>query len=309
MAKGDLMQPTKVIVRRPVWPFAALCLLIASLVGLMYGAFVIDKGVRGYATGESLWSKGRKDAIHALELYLFGGDEKHWLDYQAGLAVPLADREARLSVSVKREGGQAVVRVLQRMKREGFTPDVVVAHPGADQDRRRTLEVRDMVGSQRRRDLGHYGAAGMANRRTDLYAALVRAHRTTLVFVNTRRLAERVAGAVPGRLSRHRPGTESRCRGTQHHAGYLAAGKTVHEEPPIFPKCAGLHQTTKCRATQSGKREQVSRSGGSGGADDGDVFRSAFRPPYLARPAQDLPGVGALTRERIALEFLGARVE
>lgn len=92
------MQATQVAVRRPVWPFAALCLLIASLVGLMYAAFVIDKGVRAYATGESLWSKGRKDAIHALELYLFSGDDRHWQGYQVGLATPLADREARLEM-------------------------------------------------------------------------------------------------------------------------------------------------------------------------------------------------------------------
>ncbi|MFA5937909.1 MAG: hypothetical protein WC809_01025 [Sinimarinibacterium sp.] len=85
-------------VRRPVWPFAALCLLIAALVGLMYSAIVIDKGVRAYATGESLWSKGRKDAMHALELYLFSADEQHWLSYQTGLAVPLADRAARLEM-------------------------------------------------------------------------------------------------------------------------------------------------------------------------------------------------------------------
>ncbi|MEQ1439940.1 hypothetical protein AAG565_11285 [Fontimonas sp. SYSU GA230001] len=92
------MQPARTAVRRPVWPFAALCLLIGALVGLMYSAFVIDKGVRAYATGESLWSKGRKDAIHALELYLFSGEDKHWLDYQTGLAVPLADRAARLEM-------------------------------------------------------------------------------------------------------------------------------------------------------------------------------------------------------------------
>lgn len=92
------MQATQVAVRRPVWPFAALCLLIASLVGLMYAAFVIDKGVRAYATGESLWSKGRKDAIHALELYLFSGDDRHWRGFQTGLAVPLADRDARLEM-------------------------------------------------------------------------------------------------------------------------------------------------------------------------------------------------------------------
>lgn len=92
------MRTTRVAVRRPVWPFAALCLLIGALVGLMYGAFVIDKGVRAYATGESLWSKGRKDAVHALELYLYSGDERHWRGYQTGLAVPLADRDARLEM-------------------------------------------------------------------------------------------------------------------------------------------------------------------------------------------------------------------
>lgn len=99
MAKGDLMQPPPTRIRwRLVVPFVALCLTALSLVAVMYTVIVVDKGVRAYASGESLWSKGRKDAIHALELYLFSGDRRHWDDYLAGLAVPMGDRAARLAM-------------------------------------------------------------------------------------------------------------------------------------------------------------------------------------------------------------------
>lgn len=51
-----------------------------------------------YVTGESQWSKGQKDAVHALERYVRTGDEADYGEFLRTLAVPLADRTARLEM-------------------------------------------------------------------------------------------------------------------------------------------------------------------------------------------------------------------
>lgn len=51
---------------RLVWPFVAVVLLQALIGG---GSLFILSGVRAYVGGESLWSKGQKDAIHYLQRY------------------------------------------------------------------------------------------------------------------------------------------------------------------------------------------------------------------------------------------------
>lgn len=77
---------------RLVSPFVAIVLLQAWLAGMSLN---ILSSVRAYVGGESLWSKGQKDAIHYLNLYSEAGTEQHYDKYLSAIAVPLGDRIAR----------------------------------------------------------------------------------------------------------------------------------------------------------------------------------------------------------------------
>lgn len=80
---------------RLVAPFIAIVLVQAFLAGISLN---ILSSVRAYVGGESLWSKGQKDAIHHLYLYGETGDEHHYEQYQNAIAGPLGDRTARLAL-------------------------------------------------------------------------------------------------------------------------------------------------------------------------------------------------------------------
>lgn len=93
---------------RLVSPFIAIVLLQAFLAGM---SLSVMSSVRAYVGGESLWSKGQKDAIHYLHLYGETGDENAFARFQQAVAVPLGDRDAR--------------RALERQ-----TPDLAAARAG-----------------------------------------------------------------------------------------------------------------------------------------------------------------------------------
>ena len=80
---------------RLVSPFIAIVLLQAFLAGM---SLSILSSVRAYVGGESLWSKGQKDAIHHLYLYGETGDDRHFESYQSAIARPLGDRAARIAL-------------------------------------------------------------------------------------------------------------------------------------------------------------------------------------------------------------------
>ncbi|KQQ56895.1 PAS domain S-box protein [Pseudomonas sp. Leaf127] len=75
-----------------VWPFIAVALFQALL-----GCFslYLMSAVRSYVGGESLWSKGQKDAIHALDLYVLSRHERDWLRYRQAMLIPEGDRLMR----------------------------------------------------------------------------------------------------------------------------------------------------------------------------------------------------------------------
>ncbi|MBD8574623.1 EAL domain-containing protein [Pseudomonas syringae] len=75
-----------------VWPFIAVALFQALL-----GCFslYLMSAVRSYVGGESLWSKGQKDAIHSLDQYVLSRDESDWLRYREAMAIPEGDRLLR----------------------------------------------------------------------------------------------------------------------------------------------------------------------------------------------------------------------
>ncbi len=68
-----------------VWPFIAVA-LFQALLGCV--SLYTMSAVRSYVVGESLWSKGQKDAIHYLSLYANWHDERDYLKYQQAIAVP-----------------------------------------------------------------------------------------------------------------------------------------------------------------------------------------------------------------------------
>ena len=78
-----------------VWPFIAVVLCQALLGGV---SLYVLSAVRGYVAGESLWSKGQKDAIYYLNLYADSRDEAIFLKYQQAIAVPQGGHELRLAL-------------------------------------------------------------------------------------------------------------------------------------------------------------------------------------------------------------------
>src|SRR5207253_11337182 len=78
-----------------VWPFIAVVLFQALLGGV---SLYVLSAVRGYVAGESLWSKGQKDAIYYLNLYADSRDEAIFLKYQHAIAVPQGGHELRIAL-------------------------------------------------------------------------------------------------------------------------------------------------------------------------------------------------------------------
>jgi len=78
-----------------VWPFIAVVLVQALVASL---SLYTLSAVRAYVGGESQWSKGQKHAIYFLSLYAETGNEEFFSEYRAAIAVPLADRSARLAL-------------------------------------------------------------------------------------------------------------------------------------------------------------------------------------------------------------------
>lgn len=78
-----------------VWPFIAVVLVQALVASLSLHTL---SAVRAYVGGESQWSKGQKHAIYFLSLYADTGKVEFFREYSGAIAVPLADRSARLAL-------------------------------------------------------------------------------------------------------------------------------------------------------------------------------------------------------------------
>lgn len=92
---------------RVVGPLIAIVFLQASLSA---GSLQVMSAVRAYVAGESLWSKGQKDAIHYLQIYVSTGTSDYLRKFDAAIAVPLADRTARIALEAP-DNNDAVARV------------------------------------------------------------------------------------------------------------------------------------------------------------------------------------------------------
>ncbi|MEN0060453.1 MAG: hybrid sensor histidine kinase/response regulator, partial [Bdellovibrio sp.] len=76
-----------------------MALLIALELLSLYFAMNTLSSVRGFVTGESLWSKAQKDAVITLHKYARTKDPVFFKNFQDNLQIPLGDRKARHALS------------------------------------------------------------------------------------------------------------------------------------------------------------------------------------------------------------------
>ena len=76
-------------------PFLIVLGLMASLGMASAG---ILSSVRAYVGGESMWSKGQKDAVYHLANFATSKREADHERFSAALAIPLGDQRARLQL-------------------------------------------------------------------------------------------------------------------------------------------------------------------------------------------------------------------
>lgn len=86
---------SKVRLAAIVWPFLAVILAQAVIASV---SIYTLSAVRSYAAGESVWSKGYKQAIHALEHFVVSGDIDQFRSFETAIGIPLGDRRARLAL-------------------------------------------------------------------------------------------------------------------------------------------------------------------------------------------------------------------
>ncbi|WP_349971512.1 EAL domain-containing protein [Pseudomonas caspiana] len=78
-----------------VWPFIAVA-LFQALMGCV--SLYMLSAVRSYVAGESLWSKGQKDAIYYLNLYANGHEEINYLRYEQAMSIPRGGHNLRMAL-------------------------------------------------------------------------------------------------------------------------------------------------------------------------------------------------------------------
>jgi diguanylate cyclase (GGDEF)-like protein/PAS domain S-box-containing protein len=108
---------------------AVIWVYVGVVVGLFFLAcfsVYLLSAVRAYVGGEGLWSKGQKDALHALARYTLGADELDYVAYRKALAVNQGDRQARIEL-------------------EKAAPDFALAEAGLLQGRNHPDDVAGMV--------------------------------------------------------------------------------------------------------------------------------------------------------------------
>ena len=88
--------------RRPSLALASMWLM--TILMTLFASFSVSvmSVLLAYVGGESQWSKGEKDAVRALERFAHSGDERDYQVFLKRIAVPLADREAKLELNKAR---------------------------------------------------------------------------------------------------------------------------------------------------------------------------------------------------------------
>jgi|GEM_PF-1881755 len=76
----------------------SIVLLLVLSLGLTWGVLETKSALRAYATGESLWSKGKEDTLHALSLYAETGDDQQLKHARAAISGPLGFKQGRVAL-------------------------------------------------------------------------------------------------------------------------------------------------------------------------------------------------------------------
>jgi two-component system, sensor histidine kinase len=87
---------------------ALFTFMLVALLLLCISCMDVLSSARAYVGGESLWSKGQKDAVRHLLSYAETHDEADWTGYRKAIAIPLGDRIAREQLETPRPDLEAV---------------------------------------------------------------------------------------------------------------------------------------------------------------------------------------------------------
>ncbi|WP_051235200.1 putative bifunctional diguanylate cyclase/phosphodiesterase [Marinimicrobium agarilyticum] len=79
-------------------PIAGLLVLVATAVGFSHTAAKIQFATAAYVSGQSIWSRGQLATVYYLDRYSLTGDPSDLVRAREWLAIPLADRKARLAM-------------------------------------------------------------------------------------------------------------------------------------------------------------------------------------------------------------------
>lgn len=92
------MPPTQPASRSRPLVIGAFVAAVGLLLLVTLASMDILSSARAFVGGESLWTKGQKTATAHLRNYIETGDERYHARFNAALAVPLGDRNARLEL-------------------------------------------------------------------------------------------------------------------------------------------------------------------------------------------------------------------
>jgi diguanylate cyclase (GGDEF)-like protein/PAS domain S-box-containing protein len=96
MDRNDAQESTNLLMVHTVWPFV---LIVVVLLGAMILSLSLMSSVRAYVGGESLWSKGQKQATLSLIAYIHSRSETDFQNYLKAIAIPLGDQKARVELN------------------------------------------------------------------------------------------------------------------------------------------------------------------------------------------------------------------
>ncbi len=80
-------------------PIVGLLILMAAAVGFAHVVAKIQYATAAYVSGESIWSRAQLATVYYLDRYSLLGDREDLEQAREWLAIPLADREARLAMA------------------------------------------------------------------------------------------------------------------------------------------------------------------------------------------------------------------
>lgn len=101
------LHPTARDVLAVSWPFLAIIAFMTVL-----AVFAVDSlsAARALAGGESLWSKGEKEAVMALDRYVLSGNPSEYRQFLSMIAMPMGDHLARLELNKASPDPAVIVR-------------------------------------------------------------------------------------------------------------------------------------------------------------------------------------------------------